>query len=238
MRWVIADSTQPTSQAHRHRLTIHSARHAPSSVTSIPPTSATENRRPPAAASDPDPSLSSIPITMPPMGAGHEGADERDNDIHDPAKHTPLLHPCLVHPERQCRGEIRKPDRHRTTDARQRNRTGPLQKQDADHGNRAMNVMSFVQLLCSGRSGQADHDTTRAAAICVGSSLTLDPTYVKPSLTPRRACSGRATSRSARCCLARSRAPRRRRARPRCRCAPAGWPSTRRARASSLPPRR
>ena len=61
--------TLATELAHRHRFTIHSAPHAPSSVTSIPQASATENRKPPVAASDRDPSLSSIPITMPPMGA-------------------------------------------------------------------------------------------------------------------------------------------------------------------------
>jgi len=42
--------TLATELAHRHRFTIHSAPHDPSSVTSISPASATENRGPPVAA--------------------------------------------------------------------------------------------------------------------------------------------------------------------------------------------
>src|SRR5262245_26985136 len=61
--------TLATEQTHRHLFTIHSAPHDPSSVTSIPPASATENRGPPEAASDRDPSLSISARTMPPMGA-------------------------------------------------------------------------------------------------------------------------------------------------------------------------
>jgi hypothetical protein len=60
--------TVATEQTHRHRFAIHSAPNDPSSVTSIPPASATENRAPPVAASDRDPSLSSIARTMPPRG--------------------------------------------------------------------------------------------------------------------------------------------------------------------------
>ena len=107
--------TLATEQTQRHRFTIHSAPHDPSSVTTVMPASATYITGPPVAASD-GPSMNGLSIiatTMPPRGATRNAPMNETMMFKIQPSTPPFLRPCLVDPDGQCGDEKSPPDRHR-----------------------------------------------------------------------------------------------------------------------------